>query len=671
MRQWLSRPENGPLFAEALSRFDFSEILLRIAIGRGASSLSELYNFFYPRLSRLHSPFFLKGMYDAVSLLRETIESEKKITVFTDSDLDGITGLSVFYSLMKRMGITPHYRFPVGEESYGLSSKIVREISEKGTDLLVTIDSGIKDIEEIKLACSLGMDVIVTDHHEPDEVLPDAIVLNPKLPDSGYPYRNLAGAGVIFKLCHALLMSYLPSFKKMVYLINEESGRYHCRFLRDGVFIKDEVFLPGDDLPETGDGDQLFVAATEPVFSFLRGKFDSPQVIRLSDMINFPPFKNLDNAAEAFSLPRSLYSSGADLLHDCFEEARWRSSGRINDFVNESLGKVAIGSIADIMPLNGENRILTSYGIHSLNGTTHPGLGRLINGSKVDSRAIGWDIAPILNSPGRFGEAELTASFFLGEDVHEVAGIVDRVRDINDHRKQLVQDACRNIILQVEEGIVPNDGDFLFLSCDEIPDGLAGLIANRLADTYSKPVIVATENSEGVKGSGRAPGNIDFLSFISLFEEHFERIGGHSQAFGFTTSREKLQWIIGELRKHELNITDDNPCIYDVELPVGESSLELAKELAVLGPFGRGNENPLFYASGVTVESFSRFGKEGNHGKFIVARRELIGWGIADEMENLFNSSYPMDLLYSLEINHFRGKEKLRLVIRELRESDV
>ncbi len=666
MKEWLSRPVNSTLLYECLPLFEISEIPLNIAIGRGAETPLDVHNYFYPRLSQLHSPFRMEGMYEAVELIKKAINEKKQIVVFTDSDLDGITGLSVLYNLLKKFGVTTKYRFPVGEESYGLSSSIIDELKDQGGELLITIDSGIKDVEEISRAKSLGMDIIVTDHHEPDEILPDCIILNPKVDKCNYPFKYLAGAGVVFKLCHAILLSYLPSFNKKFYLINRRKDNYHFLTVRDGIILSNETVISINEFTEKLDNSSIVVAATDEVFETVMSRNCSCPVYHLGDWLQENNICSVREAAESAGLPFQLYSSDEDLIYDIFTEIQLKNSPRLLEFIKEVLGNVAIGNIADIMPLEQENRILTYHGIKSLNGTSHPGLGQLISNSRVDSKAIGWDIAPILNSPGRFGEAELTASFFLGEDSESITDIVAKVKHMNEYRKKLVQKTCSGLIEQIEAGEISNESNFLFLYCNEIPDGLAGLIANRLADRYDKPAIVATQNNEGVKGSGRAPGNFDFLSFITKYENYFIRLGGHAQAFGFTADEKNLSFIIEQLRKEDIIDTEDSPVIFDMQLPVKDVSLNLAEELTFLGPFGRGNEEPVFYAETEVIDRFLRFGKEKNHGKFIIAEQEVIGWGIADKMEELLEENSPVDFLYTIEISQFRGKKQLRLILKEI-----
>jgi len=668
MTKWLSRTVDPELLARCNGLLDIPQFLITMAIGRGAKSPREVFEFFNPELSRLHSPFLMRDMYVAVERIKKAVDSGEKVTIFTDSDLDGITGLSILHSLLKKIGLEASYRFPVGEESYGLSPDIVKEIADQGTDLLVTIDSAIKDIEEIKLARSLGMDVIVTDHHEPDEKLPAGLILNPKVNGCSFPFKYLAGAGVVFKLCHAILLSYLPSFTKTFLLVNKRDDLYSVSSVKDGILQNVETGISINEVNSLAQPGTIIITSFSDSESFSDiQRFDTEVTVYfLGEWLKGETTAGLQGAAEVLDIPHEIYSSEDELFYDIFRKIQLIQSPRVHDFLKEALGNVAIGTIADIMPLTDENRILTAHGILGLNKTTHPGLEALINNTKVNSKAIGWDIAPVLNTPGRYGEAELTAAFFLGESREELLEIVEKVKKMNQTRKELVQKICSDLISSIDR--TEADGlDFLFLQKNEIPDGMAGLIANRLADYYGKPVIIATRNREGVKGSGRAPGKIDFLSFISRYEDEFIRIGGHAQAFGFTAEENRVDDIIARMRQDEFNFgEEDIPQYFDCVLPLKNVSLKLYTELETLGPFGKDNEEPLFGDADVKISSFSRFGKDKSHGKFIIDSHELIGWGKADEMEEWFTARKSASIIYSIEINDFRGRRNLRLILKDL-----
>ena len=211
---WLTNDSPDELTLELFERYGINKIIGSILYSRGIKEKDELLSFLYPELNNLHSPFLMRGMSDAVFRIREALDKKERIAVFADSDLDGITSLTILYDLLLKCGSIPMIRYPKNKEGYGLTCDIIDEFASSDISLLITVDSGIRDIQEIKYAASRGIETIITDHHEPDTNYPEAVIINPKMPDCNYPYKDLAGVGVALKLAHALLFSYTAAYEK-------------------------------------------------------------------------------------------------------------------------------------------------------------------------------------------------------------------------------------------------------------------------------------------------------------------------------------------------------------------------------------------------------------------------------------------------------------------------
>ena len=204
--------------------FNYDRYISSLLCAKGIHTLEDAHLFSNKRLSNLLSPFLMKGMYDAVKRIRSALDHKDKIGIFSDSDLDGLTSLTIVINLFEKLNMELFFRYPVHDEDYGLTIKVIEEMKEKGVRLILTFDSGIRDIKEIGYARELGIDVIVCDHHQPADKTPDAIIVNPKQDGCGYPYKELAGVGVALKLCHGVLMSFLPGFNKPFFIITEDRG---------------------------------------------------------------------------------------------------------------------------------------------------------------------------------------------------------------------------------------------------------------------------------------------------------------------------------------------------------------------------------------------------------------------------------------------------------------
>jgi single-stranded-DNA-specific exonuclease len=658
--------------------------VVSILYSRGYRTYGEIYRFLYPELTDMHSPFLMKGVYEALHLIRKHIDIKSKIAIFADSDLDGITSLTIIYDLLSRLGNTPSIRYPKNKEGYGLTCDIIEEFINKEINLIITVDSGIRDIEEIKMARANGIDVIITDHHEPDSVIPDAVIVNPRQKDCLYPFKDLAGVGVAFKLAHALLFSYISGFDNRFIITIKHKEGYEFSYILNGCVSGQEAVrnkditeyiskkISGKDYFILYDDDPEFVQLLKSFYSDIKIK----HITEIYSGTTETDFKNissdLDEIIKHYKINPLLSNSRMDLACRIFLETQLRSSKKIFSLLEQYLVLVSIGTIADIMPMHNENRQMIKYGISLLSrGEGHYGINSLVNSDQVNTKSISWGVAPLLNSPGRFGETDLTVNFFLEKDIRIIADITADIQKLNRERKKIVSE----IIFRVKEKISEEGssfyGNIYLYHDDDIIDGIAGLVANRIADELKKPVIVATGSDENglLKGSGRSPGGFNFFNYVEPFAEDFEKLGGHAQAFGFTIKREKLHEIvkkISQLIGDEISI--DHNIKIDCLLEIDEINNALLDKLELIEPYGKNNEEPLFYTPNVEITSFACFGSENKHGKFVLKNGiTAIGWNIASEMREIFSNITKPGLLYKIEKNTYLNRTSPRIIIVEMK----
>jgi len=660
--------------------------IARLMVGRGVDDPAQAERFLSPRLSYLYSPFQLEGMHDAVSRLRRALESGERIGIFSDSDLDGLTSLAVLHGLIARINpsIDIIMRYPVADETYGLTRAVVDEMIAAGVRLLVTLDSGIRDVEEIALARAAGIDVIVCDHHHPDDRLPDAIIVNPKRHDCHYPFKDLAGVGVTFKLCCGVLMSYRSGFQKPLLVLCELGDALVALSMTDGAVVSVESLdaqsarirlpniVPDDSACIVSLGDRYGWVPSECVPG--RRMFDLATLVRdVSDAGTVPAGDGLDALCRALGLERSM-SDVPGALAALVSEIDFRKSEKLRNYIETTMPLVALGTIADIMPVIGENRIIVHHGLKNLPATSHPGLAYMVGGLKsLSARNVSWNIVPSLNAPGRFGKTELTAKFFLERENAELGVILKEIGSLNERRRAMVDEIFTSIVRDMSNAETDDTG-VLFLVRNDTPDGLTGLVANRLSGHYQKPVIVVShQGATGlVKGSGRSSVACDFLSIVSSAQGFFEKFGGHEQAFGFTTRAESLPEIEACIREATQSYIGRAPIVrIDCEIPIEVITTEFVGALSSLEPYGNKNEEPVFLSRGVMVRDFLRIGKDKVHGKYQLAapfRCEAVGWNMADAMERHANNG-PIDLVYRLSLNEYNGRVTSQLVLIDLRES--
>ncbi len=652
-----------------------------VLCSRGFSEKKDVLNFLYPELSDLHSPYLLKGIDDGVARIKSAAENNENIAIFADSDLDGITSLTILNDMLTRIGITPSViRYPRDKEGYGLTCSVIDEFKEAGIHLVITVDSGIRDIDEIRYGRELGIDFIVTDHHEPDDSLPDAVIINPKQSDCSYPFKNLAGVGVAFKFAQAVLSSYAAGSDTQYVLITRDNGIYDFAFVQRGL-VKTGVRVKRDELIEfiTSNIDPqdyiVFFHEEKGLSQVFTGLYEEIRVKSFnelaSDIVSDSSKPVANELIKAFGIRIENCDNKIDLAVKLFLEFQMRSKTKLFTIFEEYLVLVTVGTIADIMPLSGENRQIVKYGLATLaKGSGHEGIVSLLGNSVVTSKSIGWDVAPVLNAPGRLGETDRTVEFFLEKDSEKLQELIQTVKRINRQRQKLVKEAITLINNDIKEGRTDTDGNFFFYINDSIRDGIAGLVANRIADEINKPVIIATgcDGEAMVKGSGRCPGSFNFLSHAVTASDLFERLGGHAQAFGFTANRDSIDSIVNHINQsigEELVL--DNRLFIDCSLDISEISSDFIENLSLLEPYGKGNDQPVFISRNVPVLSCSAFGTGGKHGKYNLHNNiQAIGWNLADAMADLYSKGAGLDLVYNLENNSYMNRLYPRLVILDI-----
>ncbi len=476
---------------------------------RGIASAEEAEAFLHPSAEQLYDPLLLSGMAEAVERIFTARENHEDVCVFGDYDVDGVSASSLLSMFLKEIGFHVSVYIPSRhEEGYGLNERAIIEIA-KSTTLLITVDCGISCSREVALAKELGMDVIVTDHHRPGDLVPDCTVINPLL--GGYPFPSLCGAGVAFKLILALSAA-------------------------------------------------------------------------------------LEADAGEVSSPRG-----------------WSLAGKYVDLA-------ALATVADIVPLTSENRVIVSLGLKKINSEPRPGVAALIRAAGLDGREIsagniGFQLAPRLNASGRLGDARRAMMLLTAQSEAEAAPIAEELESENTARRsceqQIVDEAlemmkCYDLLTH----------KIIVLVGEGWNSGVIGLAASRLVTRYFYPVVLLAEKDGVCTGSCRSIPGVDIFAALSSCADLMTKFGGHKQAAGLTIDREKVSELLMRLDEYiEANVEADEyiPQLeYDLMLPLGEVTEEAVRQMELLQPAGFGNPSPVLLSE-VTVESARAVGKEGAH----------------------------------------------------------
>ncbi len=540
------------------------EMIAEMLVYKGITDTVEINNFFNPSLDDVFDPFIFKDMEKAVERIIRAINKEEMIMIYGDYDVDGTTSTALLYLGLKKVGAIVNYYIPHRMiDGYGLSLCGVDQIKEKGAQVIISVDCGINAIEEVEQINSLGMDIIITDHHNPKEKLPAAYaIINPKLEDCKYPFVALAGVGVAYKLLMA-------------------------------VYSKMEI--------------------------------DS------------------------------------------------------KEFVDKYVDLVALGTIADIVPLMGENRIFASIGLERLVKKQNIGITALINiaglsEKELNSSDIVFGLAPRINAAGRMGSAMRAVELLVATDEEismELAQIIERENSLRQQIDQKTfQEAC-DIIEKKYKNL--DETPIIVVSSDDWHSGVIGIVASKLVEKYYRPSIMITFKDGIGSGSGRSISGFDLFEALSSVENYLETFGGHKYAAGLSILTEYVDVLENRLCSYvKEHITPEQlipPLKIDTKLELYEINENLLEWLNKFAPFGPGNMRPTFYTEGVMVVGFPyNVGK--NHLKMKVVKDgctlDLIGFNLGDFLPFLKKGLF-IDIAYSLEFNTWQGRTTIQGKLKDIR----
>ena len=560
---WEFHECDGSIAKEICRHLGVSMVTSRLLVQRGINGVEEARNFLHTDLDNLTDPFSMRGMAPAVERIRKAIISGQKVIIYGDYDVDGVCSIVILKECLEFLGCQVDYYVPNRfSEGYGLNKGAVESLARQGYELLITVDCGISSVEETKLAMSMGMDVIITDHHTPPPQQPPALaIINPKN-DMFREIVNLAGAGVAFKLAAAL-------------------------------------------------------------------------------------------AVENISGER----------------------------VKEWLDLVAVATVADIVPLLDENRILVKYGLRVLENTKRPGLRALIRetgleGKPIQSWQVGFVLGPRINSAGRLESARISIELLTCQDEQEASEKAALLSKLNNERRLIEEGIYQEALAQVKSGLTIEEEPILVVEGEGWHQGVIGIVASRLTEAFNRPAIVISWEGNMGKGSARSIGGFNLYEALNQAESFMLEFGGHKMAAGLSISRDQLSSFKAALKHYagERLITFERYKRYQADMEIEEEDIhqKLMDEMEILRPFGEGNPVPRFVLRASTISSPAWVGSKRTHLKFRTGTNNIEA--IAFNLANM--TDYPLqscgqDLLFELDVNDFRGKKNLQLKVKDLKAAFV
>ena len=706
MSIWKKKDVAKEIVQEISKRYSCDLLTASILARRGITDGKDILFYTEKDQRYLHNPFLFENMEDAVDRILDAKDEEEKVLIFGDRDVDGITSTTILYQCLKDLGLDVQYKLPSGDEAYGISKEVIDEFAKNYGSLIITVDCGISNNEEITYAAEKGIDVIVTDHHNPPQELPSpAIIIDPKIENSGYPFADISGCAVAYKLVQALRFSRCSMYKQEICLMN-------VRPITDAYIIEcikvqnmtekarlTETIIPGlVNIQQTRllpflQGQQIFVwdkAVQTKLLSTIFGNGIEFNMLDIRDEIAkiIPSVANMSLLRLKSLSTIGKYDESACTELDGFfnifityiQQAIFKNNNERNSF---DLQLVAIAAIADIMPLVNENRILVKQGLDSINsGKIRPGLIELMArlnliGKKVTSTDLSWGLIPALNATGRLGEPQTALELFINQDASERDKIAQRIIELNQERKKLGVEAW-NYCEQAGFNSLKNFNNNLAVVHDSrINRGVTGIVTSRLMNILNVPAIVITETEECAIGSARSTRGYKITSLLDQCSEFFINHGGHDFAAGFSLPKENVNPFIEKLKKLspliEFSETSEEIINIDAQLPHNYLSPDILKIVDLFEPYGESNASLNFFTDKVKIVDANLIGTDKTHLKLTIlccgTKWPALYWNASEKIKRDFDIGDTVDIIYEVSRNIFNGMENTQLTIVDLCKS--
>lgn len=558
MKKWrINRPDDNAV-KDFSQRCDLNKLSLEVLSSRGFNDFDKIVEFFND--DELSDPFEIKDMALAAEIINKTIDSYDLICVYGDYDCDGVTATVILYNYLESMGANVMYYIPEREDGYGLNINAVNDFHDKGVKLIITVDNGISAFDEADKINELGMELIVTDHHQPSENLPTArAIVDPHRIDCPSSFKALSGVGVALKLCAAL----------------------------DG------------------------------------GSYDA------------------------------VMEQYADLC--------------------------AIGTVADIVSLNGENRTIAINGMRYLANTENLGLRFLLEKMSVDvnnitSTDIGFRIGPVINASGRFGSPMTAVKALLAEDDTDAQDTVDMMITLNNMRKETEKTIMKDIVEYIDANPDVLNHRVIVLSGKGWHHGVIGIVSSRIMDYYGKPNVIISVDSDGkARGSARSLHGFNIFKCFQSCADLLEKFGGHECAGGFSLDEDKISEFTKRIYEYSdgMDSFPISELTADVLLSPEVISIEEIRGLSRLEPFGEGNQLPMFAVLGARVDGIIPL-SQGKHTKIEFTYGSYHGqaliFSVSPQNTNL-TVNQRIDMIVKLSVNKFHDKESVSIIVADYRQS--
>ena len=685
------------------AQYDLDSLTAFILIHRQMAAPERIVYFLEKNERFLHNPFIFPEMEKAVNRVMLAAREGEKVLIMGDRDVDGVAATVIMVEALRMVGIDPRWQVPVGDANYGIDSKTLQESAKTGVSLVIAVDCGTTNFNEIKLAGDLGLDVLVFDHHMPrKDELPDVYaIVNPRIPGS-YPFDGLCAAAIASKFQWALSLAQSPLQDYCLLIARQDSDAIEVEAVQMHNLLEVSRISVSNAAGETDREKLRDYIGTRPIISYdcatqipLISAFFNGAKVDIVDAASeiavvFPALKNLSLTELEESSRLARYSpqkiGPLSTLRNLMISIKLRSMRPHFEAWRRGLDLVALGTLADMMPLWDENRILVRMGVDRMNqvgGERRMALRELLiklrlHEKQISTMEIVWQICPLINAAGRMGQADIAVKLFFETNPIAIASLASRLFEFNKERRALGDHLWEKLLPRAYQSLDDFAGRMLILADSEIPRGLTGILATRFQRAITPVAIVIAIKDEKASGSIRCDSSINALSWLKSASWLFDDFGGHPQAGGFCISSAEIARLIQSSREWISRVeppeTGSDKLNVDAELLHQEIS-RLGPEridnlLKSLEPYGQGFRPPVFLTREVRIFQASLFGKpENRHLKLLVSlgsnRWPALWWNGADNYGSLIKIDGEVDLIYRFDRDLWRGNNIHRLTILE------
>ncbi len=702
--RWLKADLDQELVKTLGQKLEIDSLEAAILVRRGVTQPERLKFFFEDDLRWTHNPFLFNQMEDMVDRILLARDEDEPILVFGDRDTDGITSTVILVECLNALGVkTLEWRVPLGDDPYGLTKRAVDEFAAKEGTLIITVDCGISNFQEIEYARALGIDTLVVDHHEAGSTLPSALaIVNPKVPGERYPYANLAACAVTAKLCWALRFADTEWYNQSTCILNASPADGFLKVEAVKLVNLLEVKRINLEFKENGQGRERealasFLMGTEILVygaalqtSLLRTIFGRGVDIHLTDMVPqvvqaYPALAGIDlpglRARSRMVRYQEQELTDLDILISLFTSYFYKSKPGLSQEFLKQLDLVALGTLADMMPLENENRILVRQGLKVLNSTSRTGLRNLILQTKLGTKKLGaqdisWYLTPLINATGRMGTPDKSVRLLLTTKDEEQKSLAREIALLNEDRKLLSTQGWDQFVEAASQS-VEKYKTLSFIYSADLPRGITGILSSRFMNMLRVPSLVMSLAGDHFVASLRACRGFETRKFLESFQDLFLDFGGHTAAAGFQMSRERFPEFLERLEKTSVMFALDTSSAeevinIDAELPHNLMTPEvLMRCLDTLEPYGETWPPLTFSIRRVHIVSAEPLGKDAKHLRLSLqigdARWPAIRWDGADLWgAGAYKLEEKVDVAFQVQRNYYQGKESLQFMIQDI-----